>query len=213
MWPSKWSGLRGGRVDAVDTPKFCSKCGGAVVARRTGGDPLDRAVCTQCESVYYSNPKVIVAAIVTHQKHLLVCKRATAPAVDQWVLPSGYLECGETLQEGAARETAEETGVTVDSSSLELYSVVNMLRLEQITVAFRTEIPIRTVPVAGSECSTAEFVPLRELACEDFAWSRSMGDSVDTLLEEIESGQFHIHLVTLGAEDGSGFQAYRYRLA
>ena len=190
--------------------RFCGICGGAMSSRRLAGDSINRQVCAACGCVQYANPKTIVAAIVICQRNLLVCKRAMPAEPDGWVLPSGYLEVGETLQEGAARETLEETGVAIDSARLELYSIVNMLRLQQITVAFRTELSSLPSIAMGPECVDAKFIPIGALTPESFAWSRSMGDSVATLFEELKSGQFHIHLSTLGLADGSNFVSRRY---
>ena len=71
-----------------------------------------------------------------------MCRRAEEPAVGQWAVPTGYLEMGETLEEGAARETREETGVVVDPARLELCSVINMTSIRQVGIIFRIELEI-----------------------------------------------------------------------
>ena len=73
-----------------------------------------------------------------------MCCRAHPPAQGQWAPPSGYLESGESLEDAAARETFEETGVHVDPAKLELYAVINMTAIDQIAISFRVELP--TIP-------------------------------------------------------------------
>ncbi|MEZ5435951.1 MAG: NUDIX domain-containing protein [Pseudomonadales bacterium] len=41
---------------------------------------------------------------------VLLCKRAIEPRLGFWTLPAGFLELGESVAEGAARETDEEAG-------------------------------------------------------------------------------------------------------
>jgi 8-oxo-dGTP pyrophosphatase MutT (NUDIX family) len=37
-------------------------------------------------------------------------------APNAWVLPGGHLDAGESLEEGAAREIFEETGIHIESN-------------------------------------------------------------------------------------------------
>jgi ADP-ribose pyrophosphatase YjhB (NUDIX family) len=141
-----------------------------------------------------------------------MCRRALEPAVGQWVLPSGFLECGETLQEGAARETFEETGVVLDPARLELYSVVNMTEIQQIIVAFRTPLASSPVLHPGPECMEAALKSEAEAALLEIAWSRSVGNAVAVLFHEVQSGNFGIHVMTKGSEQGQGFSSRAYRI-
>ncbi|WP_435193982.1 NUDIX hydrolase [Natronomonas sp. EA1] len=55
-----------------------------------------------------------VGAYVEHDGHLLLVRQR-----DQWLLPGGMLEDGETHAEGAVREVAEETGIPIEITALE----------------------------------------------------------------------------------------------
>lgn len=49
------------------------------------------------------------------EKFVLLIQRKNEPYKSKWALPGGFLEEKETLEEGAARELKEETGIRVSS--------------------------------------------------------------------------------------------------
>lgn len=55
---------------------------------------------------------------------MLLCKRAIQPRYGYWTLPAGFMENGETAEEGALRETYEEARARVQISQLHtIYSI------------------------------------------------------------------------------------------
>jgi ADP-ribose pyrophosphatase YjhB (NUDIX family) len=94
--------------------KFCSQCGGALSYRIPPGDDRPRYVCNACGTVHYENPKVVVGCIPVWKEKILLCRRAIEPGHGKWTLPAGYLENGETAEQGAVRETFEEAGSRVE---------------------------------------------------------------------------------------------------
>ncbi len=54
-----------------------------------------------------------VGGVVIHESRALLIRRSGPPLEDQWSIPGGVLELGETLVEGVIRELAEETGLEV----------------------------------------------------------------------------------------------------
>jgi len=66
-------------------------------------------------AAYPSLPRVAVGVVVTHSGKVLLIRRARAPRQGKWALPGGSVKLGETLQQAAQREVAEETGVTVSA--------------------------------------------------------------------------------------------------
>ena len=114
--------------------KYCTACGGETRMRIPPDDDHYRAVCTQCNQVHYENPKVVVGCIPTDGEKILICRRNIEPGWGKWTLPAGYLENGESIQEGARRETFEETGSQVEI--LSPYRLFNITPVSQIYFIF-----------------------------------------------------------------------------
>jgi 8-oxo-dGTP diphosphatase len=62
---------------------------------------------------YPALPVVGVGGVVIHEGRALLIKRGSEPLKDQWSIPGGTLELGESIQEGVRRELLEETGIEV----------------------------------------------------------------------------------------------------
>jgi len=92
----------------------CSACGAKVEYRVPEGDTHARAVCPACGHIQYQNPKVVVGSVPVWEDKVLLCRRAIEPRHGKWTLPAGFMERGETTQDGAARETLEEARARVE---------------------------------------------------------------------------------------------------
>jgi ADP-ribose pyrophosphatase YjhB (NUDIX family) len=116
--------------------KFCSACGSPDIALRVPeGDTLPRYVCPACGQIHYQNPKVVVGCLPEWEDRVLLCRRAIEPRHGLWTLPAGFLENGETIAAGAARETLEEANARVEVGAL--YTVISLPRIGQVYVMFR----------------------------------------------------------------------------
>ena len=92
--------------------KFCSTCGsGKLVTRIPEGDNVNRIVCDDCATIHYQNPRVVVGCLPEWEDKVLLCKRAIEPRYGLWTLPAGFLENGETVEQGAMRETDRKSVV------------------------------------------------------------------------------------------------------
>ena len=114
---------------------YCSACAAPVEFRIPEGDNMPRHECGSCNTIHYTNPKVVVGCIPEWGDTILLCRRAIEPRYGFWTLPAGFLEDYETTMEGAARETREEALAEVDIS--ELYTLINLPQINQVYVIFR----------------------------------------------------------------------------
>lgn len=118
--------------------RYCPSCAGAlqsIVADEDGG-PKTRLRCPACGWTHWNNPTPVLAAVVecTDRDGLLLLARNVAWPGRSFALITGFMEAGETPEEGIAREVAEETALTVHS--LSLIGVYDFQRMNQVVVAY-----------------------------------------------------------------------------
>lgn len=94
------------------------------------GDARVRAYCSVCQTIQYQNPINVVGTIAYWQDKVLLCRRNIEPRYGYWTLPAGFLELGETLMQGAARETQEEAGAQFNIGNL--HSVLDVAAVGQV---------------------------------------------------------------------------------
>ena len=91
--------------------QFCPVCGGSLLRQILKEQEPPRLVCSQCDFVFYLDPKVVACSIVEIDGRIVLLKRAIDPQRGKWVLPGGYVDRGETVTAAAVRETQEECGL------------------------------------------------------------------------------------------------------
>jgi ADP-ribose pyrophosphatase YjhB (NUDIX family) len=91
--------------------RFCLACAGPLRRRRVEGSA--RLRCARCGWVFYANPVPAVVAVIMKRGRLLLARRARPPYAGTWDAPGGFLEAGETPEQGLRRELREEIGVGV----------------------------------------------------------------------------------------------------
>ena len=98
-----------------------------------GGEKL-RLRCSGCDWTHWNNPTPVLAAIVewSDKDGLVLLARNAAWPGRMFALITGFMEAGETPEEGIAREIKEETDLDVDS--LKLVGVYDFQRMNQVIV-------------------------------------------------------------------------------
>lgn len=179
---------------------FCSHCGAKVSLRVPDGDHLPRYVCDACGTIHYSNPRIVVGCVPELDGRILICRRAIEPRRGYWAIPAGFLENGETLQQGAARESQEEALADVEIGSL--LAVVTVLHAHQVHVFFRAR--LRSAEVgAGPESLEVALVRPEELPWPEIAFP-STDFALRRFLEDQAAGAEGYHFTEFDRRKPSG---------
>jgi ADP-ribose pyrophosphatase YjhB (NUDIX family) len=173
--------------------KFCSQCGAPVTLRVPAGDTLKRHVCDACQAIHYENPRMVVGCIVEWDDRILLCRRGIEPRHGLWTVPAGYLEVGETLEQGAERETLEEATARVEIGPL--YAVYNIPHISQVYLLFRARLLDERVQPGAETLEVALYdeaaIPWDQLA---FATVRN---TLQHYFSDRRKGAFQFHIGTI----------------
>jgi ADP-ribose pyrophosphatase YjhB (NUDIX family) len=173
--------------------KFCSQCGTLNVHRLLEGDNRERDLCEKCGAVHYQNPRLVVGTLPILNDKILLCLRAIEPRANTWTLPAGFMELGESMNEGAERETQEEAGVRIELG--QLYTVINIAHVDQVHVYFLAK-ALGPELDPGPETLEARWYGLDEIPWDNLAF-KSVSTTLKHYLRERETGHFGTHHYSL----------------
>ena len=172
---------------------YCSECAAKVSLEIPENDERHRFVCTACQHIHYQNPRVITGCLPIWKDQVLLCKRAIEPRSGLWTLPAGFMENGESLEQGAQRETKEEANALVDN--LSLYSVTSLPEINQVYLLYLAYL---TEPRFSSGIESLEVQLFNEA---DIPWQTLAFPIVEKTLrayfKERLSQQFSVHQWTI----------------
>jgi ADP-ribose pyrophosphatase YjhB (NUDIX family) len=141
-------------------------------ARIPPGEDRERRICDACGFIDYVNPRIVTGVVAHAGGRILLCRRAIEPRRGFWTLPAGFMELGESAEEGARREAREEACAELEIEALlGLYSVP---RIGQVQIFFRAR--LLNEPAAGPESLEVglfdwEAIPWSELAFPSVPWA------------------------------------------
>ncbi len=169
---------------------FCSACGKPVNKRVPPGDHRPRFVCDECHMVHYENPRLIVGCLPVWEDKVLLCKRALEPRSGYWTLPAGFLESGETAEEGAMRETREEANAEVEI--VRLFSLYSIPSIGQVYLFFLAHLKHLDFSPGAETERTALFVE-EEIPWEEIAFS-SVRFSLENYFQSKRAGNEKVYV-------------------
>ena len=150
--------------------KFCSNCGSDELKKEVpAGDNRLRVVCGNCEVIHYKNPKIITGCLPVWKGQVLLCRRAIEPRKGYWNVPAGFMEIGESAEEGAAREVWEEAMAKVDIWGL--HTVFTFTNFSHVYVQFLGEL------VDGKYGVGEESLEVKLFAEEEIPWGEMAFES------------------------------------
>ncbi|MFT3666273.1 NUDIX hydrolase [Piscinibacter sp.] len=174
--------------------KHCRACGAPAQYRVPADDNRERATCTVCGTIHYENPLNVVGTVPAWGEQVLLCRRAIEPRYGLWTLPAGFMELGETVRDGALRETIEEAGAQVEMQ--DLYTMLNVVRVGQVHFFYRARL-LDTHFEPGPETLEARLFREDEVPWDEIAF-RTVKETLRHWFDDRRTGRFGFHAADIG---------------
>jgi len=158
-----------------EEPLFCPACGQAVEEQVLEADHRPRLVCPDGH-VTWRNPRLVVATLPVRDGKVHLARRSIEPAAGRWTIPGGFLEVGESAQEGARRETEEETQLRVEIGRL--VGVYSRPAAGIVTLAFEATV------VGGDALPGAETTEVAAFGPDEIPWGELAFSTVESALRD-----------------------------
>ncbi|MDE2092617.1 MAG: NUDIX hydrolase [Burkholderiales bacterium] len=117
---------------------FCPNCATPLqlLAQMEDGGEKARLRCAACAWTHWNNPTPVLAAVIemADRDGQVLLARNAAWSGRMFALITGFMEAGETPEEGIRREVLEETSLRVEA--LDLIGVYDFQRMNQVIIAY-----------------------------------------------------------------------------
>jgi len=172
--------VRATRRDPIGM-RYCANCGSEIRFGPVPGESRERHACPVCQAIFYQNPKIVVATLpLLPPDRLVLIRRGIEPGYGLWGYPGGFLELGETVEEGAVRETWEETGYEVElGPSVGIYS---RPQAGVVVLVFAARV------IGGAPRLSPETLEVRAFAPAELPWSELAFPTVRQALQDWLAG-------------------------
>lgn len=152
---------------------YCLRCGAPMEERLLPTENRLRLVCGACDFIFYQNPKVVVATIPEWDGRVVLVRRGIEPRLGTWSYPGGFLELGESVEEGALRETKEETNLDIQITGL--LNIYSRPAAGVVVIVFAAQVvggaPMVSHEVAEIGLFQPSGIPWPELAFQTTEWA------------------------------------------
>lgn len=154
---------------------FCPKCATPLTNSVHGGRERPACPASACGFVRWGNPTPAVAAILEHEGSVLLVRAKGWPE-KMFGLVTGFLEAGESPEEGVVREVREELGL--EGEVVRLVGVYPFELRNEVIIAFH-------VRATGQVQLGEELEAFRAVAPEKLrSWPFGTGLAVQRWLED-----------------------------
>lgn len=163
--------------------KYCPKCGSELFEEHN----FKSKHCSNCGFTYYQNPSSATAAFILNSKgELLVARRGKEPAKGTLDLPGGFVDNGESGEQGIIREIKEETGLDVAQVEY-LFSIPNIYRysgmdIHTLDMFYLCHVDDDVTVHAADDAAACVWIPLQDVYVERFGL-RSIREAVHRFLQ------------------------------
>jgi NADH pyrophosphatase NudC (nudix superfamily) len=118
--------------------RYCPSCATALQpsAQLEDGGEKTRMRCPACHWTHWNNPTPVLAAVIecADRDGRVLLARNAAWTGRMFALITGFMEAGESPEQGIRREVMEETSLQVDA--LTLIGVYEFERMNQVIIAY-----------------------------------------------------------------------------
>lgn len=150
--------------------RYCPVCAAALILREDEPDsPKIRLACPDGHWTHWDNPLPVLAALVEIDGQILLARNAAWPE-KTFALITGFMERGETPEQGIARELKEETNL--DAGQISLIGVYEFIKKNEIIMAYH-------VRASGEIRLSEELLEFRLIAPENLRpWNGGTGNAM-----------------------------------
>lgn len=123
-------------MTALQETRFCTNCATPLerISIEEDGGPKERLRCPACGWTHWNNPTPVLAAVIENDQGQVLLARNALWVEGMFGLITGFMEAGESPEEGICREVFEETGLR--AVALRPMGAWEFLRMNQVLIAY-----------------------------------------------------------------------------
>lgn len=158
--------------------RHCPVCGNELESNTVRENEPPRLVCRDksCKFVFYLDPKLVACAIVEKDNKIILLKRAFPPERGKWVMPGGYVDRGEVVENAAIRETREECKIEIELR--DIFGIYSYEGYREVVIVYLADFK------SGELAAGYESTDVRLLDPEEIPWDNLAFESTKDALKD-----------------------------